>query len=425
MVHFQTSIAKALGTAIAERKDLRVVVMSSLRKLIAWCQANKDEGGLSELARFSKNYVPILFNMYTTKPTGSDEEGQRLAAFETVKVYLNISSPELCAELFDKAFEKLSQDESDAFVKESVFDLLRALLPHQNQERLTQLFTRSIKSVADATNNKEQKKAYRLLEELCSNESKQCKGFVDKNLPKICHVLLQSLSKSAVPSKGPRLRCLTHVVMKLEKCNSSMLQQIIPEAILCCKDFNERCRTAAYNLLTEIGKAMQVKSLVGMTEDCKRHFRTKTRDILDRLVRKFGAENISVLVPASDIVMHKRLRNLRKIHSKKIRDKEQRKQENPDDDINEPFIIKSYSKTIDEILAESDDSDLEEDEMFGRPSPSKKKKTKQVNAWIQEDEDNIMDFTDVAASRRITGTNCIIPHIGLWFKLGGIASTLT
>ncbi|CAG2058942.1 unnamed protein product, partial [Timema podura] len=274
------SIAKALGTAIAERKDLRVVVMSSLRRLIAWCQANKDEAGLSELARFSKNYVPILFNVYTTKPIGSDEEGQRLAAFETVKgwatdkytpdpqpypyggfaallepavsllkdsrsptkcshlnlealgwadadyatftklkigilltilktylllmgatcqvqVYLNISTPELCAELFDKAFEKLSQDESDAFVKESV-----ALLPHQNQERLTQLFTRSIKSVADTTNNKEQKKAYRLLEELCSNESKQCRSFVDKNLPKICHVLLQSLSKSAVPSKG-------------------------------------------------------------------------------------------------------------------------------------------------------------------------------------------------------------------------------
>nr|CAD7586449.1 unnamed protein product [Timema genevievae] len=282
------SIAKALGTAIAERKDLRVVVMSSLRRLIAWCQANKDEAGLSELARFSKNYVPILFNVYTTKPIGSDEEGQRLAAFETVK---------------------------------------------------------------------------------------------------------------------PRLRCLTHVVMKLEKCNSNMLQQIVPEAILCCKDINERCRTAAYNLLTEIGKAMQVKSLVGMTEDCKRHFRTKTRDILDRLVRKFGAENISVLVPASDIVMHKRLRNLRKIHSKKIRDKEQRKQENSDDDIDEPFIIKSYSKTIDEILAESDDSDLEDDEMLGKPGPSKKKKTKQVNAWIQEDEDNIMDFTDVAASRRITATN--------------------
>ncbi|CAG2057732.1 unnamed protein product [Timema podura] len=56
---------------------------------------------------------------------------------------------------------------------------------------------------------------------------------------------------------NPRLRCLTHVVMKLEKCNSNMLQQIVPEAILCCKDINERCRTAAYNLLTEIGKAMQ------------------------------------------------------------------------------------------------------------------------------------------------------------------------
>lgn len=44
-----------------------------------------------ELSKFAKNYLPILFNLYTTKPHGTDEEGERLAAFETIKVMLNKS----------------------------------------------------------------------------------------------------------------------------------------------------------------------------------------------------------------------------------------------------------------------------------------------------------------------------------------------
>jgi ribosomal RNA-processing protein 12 len=50
-------------------------------------EANNEEN-VKEMARFAKNYLPILFNLYTTKPNGTDEEGQRLAAYETVRVLL-------------------------------------------------------------------------------------------------------------------------------------------------------------------------------------------------------------------------------------------------------------------------------------------------------------------------------------------------
>lgn len=66
--------------------------MSGLRKLITQCQegesSTKKDEDLKELARFAKNYLPILFNLYTTKANGSEEEGQRLAAYETIKVGL-------------------------------------------------------------------------------------------------------------------------------------------------------------------------------------------------------------------------------------------------------------------------------------------------------------------------------------------------
>ncbi|XP_063236769.1 LOW QUALITY PROTEIN: RRP12-like protein [Bacillus rossius redtenbacheri] len=495
-------IAKVLGTAIAEHKDLRISVMSALRKLVTGGQEAGDEEAVKEVARFAKNFLPILFNVYTAKPVGSDEEGQRLAAFETVKVYLGVADAGLCAELFDRAAGKLDDAGTDGFVRESVLDLLRALLPRQDTARVALLYARCREGLADASDHRQQKKAYRLLEELCGSETETCRAFVDQNLPGLLEVLLQALSSSAVPSKGARLRCLAHIVRRLEARHLDVLAHVVPEAVLCCKDLNERCRTAAYNLLVEIGHAMQrlsgkavddvmrdfvglmlaglagspaiasatilalarvthefkdllpedlrlllldnvtllalskareivaaalsyvklyitsfppavvgpslptiVKSLAGMTEDCKRHLRVKTRNILDRLVRKFGAESVGAHVPPSDAVMLKRLRNLRKASARKRRERDQRRQtDSGDEDDGRSFAVKARAKTIDEILADSEDSAPEEEaapSAAGRP----RKRARQSSAWIQEDEDNFMDFTDAAAARRITATD--------------------
>lgn len=60
--------------------------MASLRKLITSATEGSNEEDVAELAKFAKNFLPLLFNLYTTKPNGSDEDGQRLAALETIKV---------------------------------------------------------------------------------------------------------------------------------------------------------------------------------------------------------------------------------------------------------------------------------------------------------------------------------------------------
>ena len=53
-------------------------------------------------------------------------------------------------------------------------------------------------------------------------------------------------------------------------------------------------------------------------------FRLLTQKLLIRLVRKFGYDVISALVPKEDKTMHKRLNNIRKIESRKKRDSEKR-----------------------------------------------------------------------------------------------------
>lgn len=79
-----------------------------------------------------------------------------------------------------------------------------------------------------------------------------------------------------------------------------------------------------------------------MTDDCKRHFRLKVRDILDRLVRKYGCDSIITHVPSTDTVMLKRLRNLRKLNARKKKHKENTK--NDESNSEDEFVVHSKPK---------------------------------------------------------------------------------
>lgn len=81
-----------------------------------------------------------------------------------------------------------------------------------------------------------------------------------------------------------------------------------------------------------------------MTEDCKHHFRLKTRNLFDRLVRKFGFDTIVAIVPASDVITHKRLRNLRKIQAKKRNMQTKENQDENESDPEKSFVVKAQPK---------------------------------------------------------------------------------
>ena len=72
---------------------------------------------------------------------------------------------------------------------------------------------------------------------------------------------------------------------------------------------------------------MIIRSVITMTEDCKRHFRLKTRYLLDRLVRKFGYELVAGMVPKNDEMTLKRLKNIKKLQMQKKRKEAAREEE--------------------------------------------------------------------------------------------------
>jgi ribosomal RNA-processing protein 12 len=73
---------------------------------------------------------------------------------------------------------------------------------------------------------------------------------------------------------------------------------------------------------------------------------------------------VSSLVPKSDVITHKRLKNLRKLQErrKKLGDRQNGDDDDGDSDDGLGFQLKSKPKTIDEILADSDD-DMEVDQV--------------------------------------------------------------
>ncbi|KAL6431993.1 hypothetical protein ACFW04_007436 [Cataglyphis niger] len=487
------SIAKLLGMTLSDRKDLKLPVMAALRKLIG--KATRDEriDDVAELARFAKNYLPILFNLYTTKPNGTDEEGQRLAAFDTIKTYMTIASSELANEMFERALSKLDEPGADDFFKDSVYDLIRVLIGYTDIEKLKKYYDMCVPFLKN-TKQKEQKKAYRFLEEICGSDREVCKQFLREHRREIQKTLITSATSVIKTSQGARLRCLMHLVKmhpQLEK--TKFLEAVVPEAVLGVKDINERCRNTAYQLLNMIAEKFldnpehlkdytdmlmvglggeqkyisasllalatltyhyngslgmeiigeilghvctilmsptrevvesalsyvkvyinvmpsvivaptlpqMIDALSRMNEDCKRHFRQKVRDIFTKLIRKYGIGPISSMVPGSDVILHKRLKNINKIEDakRKKRELERAKKLNDNDDME--FNAKRRPKSIEEILADSDE-EFEATENEG--SKKSKKRTSRKDAWIQENEGNIVDLIDPAAARNITTT---------------------
>lgn len=59
------------------------------------------------LARFSKNYLPILFNLYTG--SSEVEEGDRLPLLQCVQAYITITDQTLVTTFFNKIVEKIAE----------------------------------------------------------------------------------------------------------------------------------------------------------------------------------------------------------------------------------------------------------------------------------------------------------------------------
>jgi len=237
-------LAKILGTALNEREDLRMDVMSALRSLCTCCQEKEEDK--QEVSRFAKNYLPILFNHFTSE--GLVGESVRLAVLETIKKYFTISDDKLISTFLDKSLGKMSQHDVGSFRNIALLDLCMAMIPYTDVAGLKRVFDLSLPRL-QSEDRTVQKKSYRVLEEMCSGKTEASRQLLKSEIDQIRTTLLASLSKSSPSSKAPRLRCLIHVYKNLEEENTEFLMASLPEAILCTKEIGLKARAAAFELI--------------------------------------------------------------------------------------------------------------------------------------------------------------------------------
>lgn len=82
-----------------------------------------------------------------------------------------------------------------------------------------------------------------------------------------------------------------------------------------------------------------------MTNDCKRKFRQETKNIYQRLVRKYGSQLILKFVPQTDNQTLVRLRAINKESERLKRKKQNKTKEITNDNIDADFNLKTKPKT--------------------------------------------------------------------------------
>lgn len=271
--------ARILCDHIKFRDDTRLIVMESLRIMI-----NDNIENPGRLAVYSKNYIPALFNVYLTPPKDKCNKdpgkctisiGQRQAAHFTVRTYLQIVPRPKCNEFLGLIMNKYN-DETDSFRKQAFLDLARAFLPYLDCDSLQRLYEKVTPLISAAQKHKEQKAAYRLLEEILGIGTESGQDFIMKNLDGLSELLLKSLANAVPSARAPRLRCVRHVLLQLktdmeEGSRDTLLQQVVGECVMCCgKNNSNVARKAAFLLLSEVGATIQ-KHLLCSGEDTVRH----------------------------------------------------------------------------------------------------------------------------------------------------------
>uniref|UniRef100_UPI00358EC982 RRP12-like protein n=1 Tax=Myxine glutinosa TaxID=7769 RepID=UPI00358EC982 len=251
------ALARTLGQALVERQDLQSIICHGLRTAISRCC--HEESNRLALARFSKNFIPILFNLWTedgkadTDLKGHHKDGKDYV-LDTIKMYLTITDEQLVGKFMDKALEKMQEEESSRVIRLALMDLVVCMVPYVDETHLAVVYKRVVPCL-QSQDHSVQKKAYRALEVMCSGDRPQCHGFLATHFSDLQTVLLSSLSAATSPAKRPRLNCLTYIVKHLSKHEEQFIVTIIPEVILSMKEVGVAARLSASGLLLEMARA--------------------------------------------------------------------------------------------------------------------------------------------------------------------------
>lgn len=174
------------------------------------------------------------------------------------------------------------------------------------------------------------------------------------------------------------------------------------EIVKSCLGFVKICVIALPSELMIKGLSTLVPNLLVWSHEHKGHFKAKVKHILDRMVRRFGYDNIYKLCPDAD---KKLLVNIRKTRERNKKKKDAAKthaqdaSEDEGGDHGRQHFENEYEQAL--YSSDSDDSDEPMDEASGRRT---RKTQKGGQTFILEDDEEPLDLLDKKALANISST---------------------
>ncbi|KAK5997805.1 Ribosomal RNA-processing protein 12 [Cladobotryum mycophilum] len=146
-----------------------------------------------------------------------------------------------------------------------------------------------------------------------------------------------------------------------------------------------------------------VPNLLVWSHEHKGHFKVKVKHILERMVRRFGFDDINKNCPEPD---KKLLANIRKTKERNKRKKDAAKAAHDEDgsDDEEEQGKRQYENEYDQALYSSDSDESEDSDEEGGGGAKLKKKQKGGKTYILEDDDEPLDLLDKKALAKISTT---------------------
>uniref|UniRef100_A0A182ISQ2 Uncharacterized protein n=1 Tax=Anopheles atroparvus TaxID=41427 RepID=A0A182ISQ2_ANOAO len=444
-------IAKTLGTVLNENPDLRAPILDGLKELITHLETDTDR---DEVGRFAKNFLPRLFNIYTTKPKGSFENETRQTAFETIQAFLSITPKPVLDEMFNVALQQLQEKAPGTFIYDMLFDIVEQLALYQSQEKLDEIYQRYISVILkrdksqdtvakeNANIRRQMKKAFKLLQEILASENKGCVAFVETKLGNIEKLLLGTMRHSYDGIQAPRLTCLKLVLDRQASAqlNCKLITRTISEAVATYHVEAIKKANIAVELLEKIGQKFDDKGkinqfielvIAGFTGDTQLICNTiwVLRDILQQFTGtlsidslKFMLEQVLTFMVGNSRTEVEAALNFLLLYTKilpiplvtnylslivkalsmMVPDTKRHNR------LMMGYIWKKLCKRfgaleiIQLVPGNDEDSDSDSDSGVENEKKTRSKKKKGTETFIKESEDNIVDLADLDAIGMIT-----------------------
>ena len=251
------NVAPLLGEAITKNVAIRGLVCQSLITLIRTCPDK------SAVAAVSRNYMLILLNVFVAEDTSESDKAKCLSC---IQAFVPISDQTLLGTLLGTVFQRLDEATKTAMAEQdpvaraapkttqhSMMDLGLAMAGGMNDIGTLYRLTKPFISSPDATL---QKKAFKALGVICSNEGPAMGQFLAAHTPELLQTFIQAINTAAPSTKFHRLGAVGKLVKHLSPVVlGQFIPQIITDVIMCTKEVTERTRSAAFGCMVSIGDA--------------------------------------------------------------------------------------------------------------------------------------------------------------------------